>query len=607
MRAPCPTRTRRFFRPTNLAFIATIFLFAATISSGCSEDVSPEDKAECSAETPCPGTQSCLQGRCISRGVSDCTTNADCPGGDYQCVDQVCKLPTPDAGPSGDDDTGAEIDATDTNPTQRDTTSPDGPYVVATSPQEADTDVALDSVISIEFSEAMDPTSLNYNSLLIRDANDRALDAEIAYDPDTHTATLTPTAPLNPAESYQLDIRAGARSAGAGSAQSLGVDPPVTVIFSTHFEESAKHTELARTWAPILYQGIDRAEGEVASEEDGETVVNPARPDADIPTRIDFDGNLSADDNITHSKDVSTPINASIYYSVTESTQYYFLHYLLYYPSRYDGAGLHAEHDFAALTVVVDKASEEMLMSETVFLGQSNETTLGFRPDESPVRVRGNEGGDRNMSAFPSTQLEDGTHFPLNILAGIHEACHWYKSGYNGRCLHTSAQFPGPPTGADAEDTAPTSGVVIRPGDTAQTFGQATRNAETGFWEMTYSLVPIPTGLWGLRGRYNQDGLFDLSFTYDPLGENRPTGVPEEQSLRLPKNLQTDEPNSFGRMPFTWLATPTQSNQGQWLLDPAYIINSRFNLGTNSSTDYCYNFYLDIDNRGDAAHPECQN
>ncbi|AWV88238.1 Ig-like domain-containing protein [Bradymonas sediminis] len=596
MHAPHLSRARRPRWSTKITRYAGVFLALSLLTSACADDdATADDGAQCSIDNPCPETQSCLQGVCIAREISQCTYDSDCPGGDYRCIDQTCKLPTPDAGtnPNNSSDTTG-------NNTLPDTTPGDAPRVISTSPANGDSDVALDTQLTIKFNEPMDPVSMNFYSLVFRDANNMSLDADIEYDAETYTTTLSPIEPLKPAEGYTLEIRSGVRNMGM-----VGVNPKVTVAFSTAYEEPAKHATLARTWAPLIYQGIDLNEG-VTPNEQGDNIVNPTRPDADIPTRIDFDGNRSAVDNQSNSMRAATPINASIYYSVTESTSYYFLHYFLYYPSRY-GVDTRAEHDFAGLLVVVDKATDKMLMTENVSLAAARELTNGFKPEGSPARVPGGDLGDRSMSTFPLSQLEDGTHFPLYVPAGSHEACHWYQTGRDGFCLHASAQFPGPSTGAAPGAARPTSGVVLRPGDTGQTFEQATKNADTGFWEMRYELLPIPSSLWTLRGNYDTDGLFELPFSYRPEGTDRPTGVGPDEVLMLPKNLQSNATDANGRLPFSWLATPGKRNQGQWLLDPVYIVENRYVLGASPSADYCYNFFLNIDNRASSAHPGCQD
>src|SRR5690554_3405731 len=213
MHAPFLTRSRRKHWGANIARGAGILLALTLLSSACSDDSEPtQTGAQCSTENPCPDTQSCLQGVCVARVMSQCTNDSDCPGGDYRCIDQTCKLPTPDAGP----DVPNDPDASNNNSPSPDTTPGDGPRVVSTSPPDGAENVALDTAITIQFSEAMDPTSMNFYSLVVRDANNLSLDLDaqnaIAYDAATFTTTLTPLAPLKPSEGYKVEIRSGARN-----------------------------------------------------------------------------------------------------------------------------------------------------------------------------------------------------------------------------------------------------------------------------------------------------------------------------------------------------------------------------------------------------------
>src|SRR5690554_5262470 len=237
MHAPHLSRARRPRWSTKITRCAGILLALSLLAGACSDDdATPDDGAQCSIDNPCPETQSCLQGVCIAREISQCTYDSDCPGGDYRCIDQTCKLPTPDAGtnPNNSSDTTG-------NNTLPDTTPGDAPRVISTSPANGDSDVALDTQITIKFNEPMDPVSMNFYSLVFRDANNMSLDADIEYDADTYTTTISPIAPLKPAEGYTLEIRSGVRNMGM-----VGVNPKVTVAFSTQYEEPAKHATLAR-------------------------------------------------------------------------------------------------------------------------------------------------------------------------------------------------------------------------------------------------------------------------------------------------------------------------------------------------------------------------
>ncbi|WP_168210393.1 Ig-like domain-containing protein [Persicimonas caeni] len=484
------------------------------------------------------------------------------------CVDQVCKREGFDAGDigndSGDQDTGVPEDTFD------DASDDEGPpSVESVTPAAGATDVATDTTIEIVFSEPMDPFTINFYSIVLRDTNNREVDITVTYDADAQTATVTPQINLQPAASYRLRVESLARDM-AGN----GLDPDFEATFYTAYDEPAEHTTLAETFAPVIYQGI------ADSQDSG--------PNGDIPTLLDFDDNLSAADNGANSRRSGTTTEAHVYYHVTESAQYYFLHYILYYPSRLDvDDQSRAEHDFAGAVFVVDKSDNSLLLVEGVSLLDSGEVTSAYKPDGSPVSLPGGNIGNMTLASFGADKLEDGTHYPMYVPGGVHETCNWHKSGSNSRCLHNPGQFRGTDGG----------GVVMRHGDTAQSYDEATENQDSGHLEMTYKLVPLASTVWAYRGSYGSGGLFEIPFIYEPTGTDRPIGFNPQDAHVLPRRLQSGATENFGRTPFFWLPSPGEDNHGQWLMDPVYILPNRYNFGESVTTEYCYNFFFDIDNR----------
>ncbi len=561
-------------RCRRLAYFITL-AFCVALAAACSDNSSGGNGGNqgCTNNDQCAADEVCLQGECVFQQQSQCTTAADCPAGPYECANNVCRRTDFDAGTT---DAGSTAD-TNVDQDVFDDVGNDNsaPSVQSTTPADGDKGVALDTTIKVVFSEAMDPFSINFYSLTLRDANNRDVTTTVDYDDATHTATITPQAPLRAASSYRVKVDSLARDPSGN-----GVSPEFTATFYTAYDEPSDYTALAKTYAPVIYQGI--------------ADTNGAGPNGDIPTRIDFDGDQNAANNSVNSQKAQTKTKASVYYNVTETPQYYFLHYILYYPSRYDAdAHKRSEHDFAGVALVVDKASGDLLMADGVQLMDSGDATLAYKPSGSGITLPGGGVSGRTLDTFDASKLEDGTHYPMFVPAGIHYTCNWVKSGANGRCLHNAGQFQG------------ANGVVLRAGDTAQSYDQATANQDTGIPEMSYKLVPLAKGLWALRGSYASDGLFEVPFVYTPLGDTRPVGYTAQQPHVLPRRLQSDADTSFGRTPFYWLPSAGKDNQGQWLLDPVYILSNRYNFGQTVKAEYCYNFFFDIDHRSDGAVPGC--
>jgi hypothetical protein len=81
------------------------------------------------------------------------------------------------------------------------------PVVDSTSPDDNETDVPVDSVISVTFSENMDAATIDSNTLHL----DNGATCSVSYDAGTRTATLTPLADLNEDTTYTVTVTTGAR------------------------------------------------------------------------------------------------------------------------------------------------------------------------------------------------------------------------------------------------------------------------------------------------------------------------------------------------------------------------------------------------------------
>lgn len=117
-----------------------------------------------------------------------------------------------------------------------------------------------------------------------------------------------------------------------------GTDQPLVVD---------EHLELARRYAPLLYHAVDGTRGR-----------------QDLPTRVDFDGNLRGDDNWEHMPTHELP--PTVYYAVLSTATHHFLAYHVFHPRDWApfDLGLHLTHenDGENLAVVVDRASGDVVL-----------------------------------------------------------------------------------------------------------------------------------------------------------------------------------------------------------------------------------------------------
>jgi hypothetical protein len=90
---------------------------------------------------------------------------------------------------------------------KKDTTPP---TVSAVSPANGTTNVLLATAITVTFSEAMDASTINSNTILLQSASGATVAANVAYNATTFTATLTPTSSLAQGVAYTVVVRGGA-------------------------------------------------------------------------------------------------------------------------------------------------------------------------------------------------------------------------------------------------------------------------------------------------------------------------------------------------------------------------------------------------------------
>jgi Domain of unknown function (DUF4082)/Bacterial Ig-like domain/Bacterial Ig domain/SdrD B-like domain len=80
------------------------------------------------------------------------------------------------------------------------------PTVTSTSPANGATGVSQGTTVSATFSKAMDATTINSSSFLLRDPSNTVVPAAVTYTAATHIATLTPNNPLAAGTTYSATI-----------------------------------------------------------------------------------------------------------------------------------------------------------------------------------------------------------------------------------------------------------------------------------------------------------------------------------------------------------------------------------------------------------------
>ncbi len=105
--------------------------------------------------------------------------------------------------------------------TGADTTAP---QVTSVAPGRGATGVAPTQNVTATFSEPLTASTVNANTVLLRDAAGAAVPATVTYDAGSQTATLDPTAPLADATTYTATVKGGSAGVKDLAANALAAD-----------------------------------------------------------------------------------------------------------------------------------------------------------------------------------------------------------------------------------------------------------------------------------------------------------------------------------------------------------------------------------------------
>ena len=576
----------------------------------------------CSAQTSRCTPHECLDDQDCSRlercdlqlnlcEAFDCLVDGDCPGRQRCEVKlNVCVEPPPrdmgwrDMSPPPRDMSPAARDLDDFDASEKDQDAIPDLLDLADGVEEMDTrpDVTPPEITSIwppagsalnapsgdpislevSFSEPLDPSSVGPMTIALRDDQDRLIEADISYDAARSVVTLTVTAAEGLAGSrlYHLEIDQAIRDLSLNHL----AEERRALYYPAFTEDPALHA-LAERYAPIIHQEL--------------ATLSALAWRHDLPTRLDFDGDWSAANNLEQVDQIAPgDYRAAVYYQVTQSASHTFIVYTLYYPSRTltDAQTLQTkrfEHDFTGAVFVIERQSEELLLIEGLRVEPGSDVLLAFLNQDKQVEL---SGAGRIKADFDPAQLVGGERFRLYVPASRHETCDWYEPHINppyDLCQHPAEAF-----------RAGFKGIILSPGVQGQGLEHATQSAPGEPYEATYALLPFEETFWMRRDLIGRSGLFERDQLYSP-DEMRPAGPASfgGAALHLPQQLSSDDLRSYGDTPFMWLTQPARQNGGQWLIDPAWTLPRRYTLPDEPpwSQLYCYNALLEIDTRQSAA------
>ncbi|MBN1947397.1 MAG: Ig-like domain-containing protein [Bradymonadales bacterium] len=597
--------TSHRFPFSGILFALSALVFTLFLPIGCGDD-----EEGCVNSDECPSDQACVGGACIDRSLGRCDTRDDCDRGQIceggYCVDEGSDAGDvgPDAGDAGQDpvpDAVTEPDMAPDVPIDRpaDQNFENPPQVVSTEPAAYATGVPINATVSITFDQPMVSTSISPN-LRIQDYGGTSLARAIAYNPDTWTASLTPTAPQH-YFAYAAPYTVVVEEYISGQNGLYMTDDYRFTFATANYSNLEGYAALALAYAPVVY----------AEVRPGTATVPTHR--VDWFTKVDFDSNMRADDNLANATPANRQITPHVYYNVLETTTHYFIQYIFYYPvavnDRNHTAAQAVEHDFSLSVVVVQKLDSDPLGRFVMAEGLGDSQVWGFALSSYPTDCGGEEqpvcGGitdpsDDMFVRFSSDLLEPaddfpdspGRRYPMYLATGGHASClapAWEPIGIGWRtpnlCAHNTGE--GAPFYSDNADWSR----ILRAGEgTRWTIAQET---ETN--ELTYSISSFLDAFWVRRG---DDRLFSGRRIYTPPPESGSTA----NAIHPTWLTTTGSGSEYRHPPFLAEADVRRtcggcSHVGVWFTDPAWEIAGHADFDHDYTNTYCFNPFLGIDLR----------
>ncbi len=555
-------------RTAPLLFIASLALLV-----GCS-DSDPPASESCENNDDCAVEETCVEGACVAPDAGgDVASDADAGGEDTsedvaEDAPPIRDIPQTDVDEdvaedvSEDVEVGADaMDVTD----EEEVTYP--PLSFVTTPADGDTFVDRDTDITVRFNQPMNSLRFIPSNFTLTAPGSENIVRDIAYDDELYELTLSMPEDgelLRPVTPYAFTM---VREIGSVSGENIGSAFRMT-FSTTGYDGRVFLRQLAEAYAPVVYQQVETDR-------------------IDTFSRIDFDGNYIGADNL----DNATGANYGyVYFDVIESVTHWFITYMIYYPGNNPRADIFAEHDLITVQVVVQKDDEDPLGRLRAF-STVHQSTLNSWAVESSFYEDGDAPTNNDQTIdgrLRLSDLEDGRHVTVFVESGRHSIC----------LLNQSVTIPScaPFEGATAPFEPDTTGLVYRAGETPQREGDAANDA------LTYSLRSFVEEFWALRDRTSgDDSLFGGEIDYEPpiIGEGD-DGVPRPgtgETFPTSLNAINGDDGQFGELPFVFDATGERTERGVFFVDPAYAAPAMLTFPETFSDAYCFNPYLNIDQR----------
>ncbi len=351
------------------------------------------------------------------------------------------------------------------------------------------------------------------------------------------------------------------------SVPDVPVDPPPTAA------------EVARYFAPIWYQ--DTADG----GQDGQG------PRADIPTAVDYDGDLIHNNNWDNLP--KTAIHAQLYWGLVATDTHYFLTYAHYHPRDWEQlcTGLFTEcheGDMEEIQLVVRRGEDgygELRVLRAHHHGHTTTYAMDAAIEAKAVEVDG--AFDLESAGGEISEVQTADHHHVRIFA---------EAKGHGLAPCKASEQTLKPFGI-ANLSCPDGQGKSFPGDDGLRlvpaegeFVNFKKGMELSGEPLGYELVPIAETMWQWRDQIGKGALFKAGTEFVYGGAR---GEPFVTDTAIGGKFDPDQfPNdsSSGRAP--WNLSMEGSNQGDAFLDPAFAFDQALTWPEPWSLDYTEHPYL---------------
>ncbi len=326
--------------------------------------------------------------------------------------------------------------------------------------------------------------------------------------------------------------------------------------------------DIAARFAPVFHQAL------------GDT------PRSDYITNFDFDGDWRGDNNWANADNKRFPLRANIYYSVSETTTHYFIHYAVFHPRDYKGG------------TDTGRLLSELLLKSSKIVGKRDPTGL---LDEATAAHENDLEGALVVVAKNGEGIENARVQFVETLQ--HNAFRRYAVGEKLLPGTTQIRSEGDSVLLYVEPKG--HGIEAYTGEGAQMrekqiivyrfTGKADDPEEAKSSTVGYELLPISTTLWPkarfVKGKKNQT--FANPHNYATISIR----LEQKNGRRVVKKVKVGSLGSaflgstgginMARPPWGWFDMNRRTDPlGQWFFDPAITIKRDFEQGETFSTTY---------------------